>query len=281
MDTSIIKMKMDMELKGFSSKTVSVYLKHVKAAAAFFEVPPDSLTTDHVRAYLHHAIKVRKLSRSYVNSVYSALKFYFTITLDRKWNMKHIPRVKSASKLPVALSATQINTLFDHVKNIKHKTMLITAYSAGLRVGELLSLRCSDIDSEAMAIRVRSGKGMKERYTLLSEYNLSALRQYYKLYRPTEFLFENPNTRKPLTTRTIQSVFKTAKDTLGFPHDATIHSLRHSFATHLIKSGVDISTVQKLLGHADIRTTSIYLHISTPDAISITSPLDSLEVFRG
>ncbi len=122
---------------------------------------------------------------------------------------------------------------------------------------------------------------MKERYTLLSEYNLVALRKYYKLYKPTDYLFENPTTGKPLTTRTIQSVFKSSKDDLGLPHDATLHSLRHSFATHLIKSGVDISTVQKLLGHVDIRTTSIYLHISTPDAISIKSPLDSLEVFRG
>lgn len=280
MNKTIQNMKVDMELKGFSNKTVVVYLRNVTATAEFFHIQPQDLTTDLVRNFLHHAITVRKLSRSYVNSIYSGLKFYFTVTLNRKWDMKHIPRVKRPSKLPVALSEAQVSALFDHVKNIKHKTMLITAYSAGLRVGELLALRPSDIDSNAKTIRVRAGKGMKERYTLLSNYNLKALRKYYKLYKPKDFLFENSTTHSKLTTRSIQLVFKRAKKELAFPHDATMHSLRHSFATHLIKSGVDIATIQKLLGHADIRTTSIYLHISTPDVIKITSPLDAHEVFH-
>jgi len=280
MNQSLIKMKMDMELKGFSDKTVAVYLKNVQAIANHFGISPQDLDYEQIRLFLHHAIKVRKLSRSYINSMYSAVKFYFETTLDREWDMKHIPRVKTASKLPVALSPEQVSALFSHVSNLKHRTMLITCYSAGLRVGELLQLKCSDIDSSSMSIRIRSGKGLKERYTLLSEYNLKALRQYHKIYRPSEYLFANPSTGLPLTTRTIQQVFKDAKDFLRFPPDATIHSLRHSFATHLIRSGTDIATIQKLLGHADITTTAIYLHISTPDSLSVRSPLDTFEVFH-
>ena len=280
MNQSLIKMKMDMELKGFSDKTVAVYLKNVQAIANHFGISPQDLDYEQIRLFLHHAIKVRKLSRSYINSMYSAVKFYFETTLDREWDMKHIPRVKTASKLPVALSPEQVSTLFAHVSNLKHRTMLITCYSAGLRVGELLQLKCSDIDSSSMSIRIRSGKGLKERYTLLSEYNLKALRQYHKIYRPSEYLFANPSTGLPLTTRTIQQVFKDAKDSLRFPPDATIHSLRHSFATHLIRSGTDIATIQKLLGHADITTTAVYLHISTPDSLSVRSPLDTFEVFH-
>jgi len=281
MNQSLIKMKMDMELKGFSDKTVAVYLKNVQAVANHFGISPQDLDYEQIRLFLHHAITVRKLSRSYINSMYSAVKFYFCTTLNRKWDMKHIPRVKSASKPPVALSPEQVNALFSHVTNLKHRTMLITCYSAGLRVGELLQLKCSDIDSGSMSIRVRSGKGLKERYTLLSEYNLNALRKYYKIYKPSEYLFANPSTGRPLTTRTIQQVFKDSKDSLRFPPDATIHSLRHSFATHLIRSGVDIATIQKLLGHADITTTAVYLHISTPDSLSVKSPLDTFEVFHG
>lgn len=280
MNTLLEKMNIDMELRGFSPKTVKVYLQSVERIASFHEVQPQNLTYDQVRDYLHHCIAVRKLSRSYVNTTYSAIKFFFETTLKREWNMTDIPRVKKASKLPVALSPEQIKLLFDSTDNLKHKTMFITAYSAGLRVGELLDLKVSDIDSKVMRIRVRSGKGLKERYTLLSSNTLQALRMYYKFYKPTDYLFANPYSGERLTNRTIQQAFSDHKRMHGFPEDATFHSLRHSFATHLLRSGTDIVMIQKLMGHGSIRTTSIYLHLTVQDVMQVISPMDSLEVFN-
>ena len=280
MNALLEKMKIDMELRGFSDKTVSVYLKNVNYVSTFSDTPPELLTYDQVREFLHHAITVRKLSRSYVNAVYSAIKFFFSVTLNLKWDMKDIPRVKQATKLPVVLTPNQIRKLLDSVTNIKHRTMLITCYSAGLRVGEMLNLKVCDIDSTTMRIRVRNGKGNKERYTILSKQNLEALRAYYKLYTPTGYLFYNPTTLKPLSARTIQIVFSTSRDSLGLPENATIHSLRHSFATHLLTSGTNIIAIKELLGHAHIDTTAIYLHLTSVDLAKVVSPLDNLEGFH-
>ena len=228
---------------------------------------------------MHNCILVRKLSGSYVNTTYSAIKFFFVSTLKQNWNMTDIPRVKKASKLPVVLSHQQVKLLLDSTKNLKHKTMLATAYSAGLRVGELLDLKVSDIDSKAMMIRVRNGKGKKERYTVLSSNALRILRAYYRIYKPTNYLFPNPCSGEPLCSRTIQQTFSDKKKLLGFPNDATLHSLRHSFATHLLLSGTDIVAIQKLMGHSNIRTTSIYLHLTAQDVMKVVSPFDSMEVF--
>lgn len=280
MTTHFNKMKMDMELRGFSPNTVQVYLQSVMRIAEFHDVQPQSLTYDQIRQYLHHLITVKNLSRSYVNTSYSAIKFFFEITLKLSWSMTDIPRVKKDSKLPVALSPLQVKQLFDATDNIKHKTMFMVAYSAGLRVGELLDLHVSDINSDTKRIRVRQGKGRKERYTLLADHTLQALRTYYRRYQPHEFLFPNPRTGKPLTTRTIQQCFLDQKKALGFPKDATIHSLRHSFATHLLLSGTDVTAIQKLMGHESIRTTSVYLHLTQQDVLKVVSPLDTLEVFH-
>ena len=279
MNNSLEKMKFDMELKGFADKTITTYLANVKKISKYFEIPPEELTHDQIREFLHYSITIRKLSRSYVNSVYSAILFFFKNTLKQTWDMKDIPRVKQNSKLPVALSHFQVQLLFKSVTNIKHKTMLITCYSAGLRVSELVDLKVSDIDSKSMTIRVRNGKGGKERYTILSKKNLIALRKYYVIFKPTEYLFFNPNTLKSLSPRTIQTTFSTYRNSLKLPKDSTLHSLRHSFATHLILSGVSIVVIQKLLGHGDIGTTSKYLHITNADATNVVSPLDSMEVF--
>ncbi len=279
MNTLLEKMKMDMELRGFSPKTVKVYFQSVERVSTFNNVQPEDLTHDQIRGYLHHCILVRKLSGSYVNTTYSAIKFFFVSTLKQNWNMTDIPRVKKASKLPVALSGEQVKLLLDSVQNLKHKTMLATSYSAGLRVGELLDLKVSDIDSNSMRIRVRNGKGKKERYTILSKNTLHLLRAYYRIYKPADYLFANPYSGERLCNRTIQQLFLDKKRALGFPKDATLHSLRHSFATHLLLSGTDIVAIQKLMGHSNIRTTSIYLHLTAQDVMKVVSPFDSMEVF--
>lgn len=280
MSNLLTKMQMDMELRGFSPKTVKVYLKSVERVSLFHTVAPEDLTYDQIRIYLHHTISVRNLSRSYINMIYSALKFFFEQTLKQPWCMTDIPRVKKPSKLPVTLSPEQVKQLFSTTSNLKHKTMLMLTYSAGLRVAELLDLHVSDIHSSTNRIRIRKGKGGKERYTLLSKSMLDMLRCYYRRYQPQDLLFPNPRTGNRLTERSLQQVFSAQRETLGFPKDATLHSLRHSFATHLLLAGTDVVAIQKLMGHESIRTTSIYLHLTHQDVLKVVSPLDSLEVFH-
>lgn len=280
MSDYLLKFKMDLELKGYSPKTVDPYIRWVKHFINSYGLSPDELTANHVREYLHHAITVKKLSRSYVNSNYSALRFFFETTMGRTWDMRHIPRVKLASKLPIAFSPEQVQQIFSSTNNLKHKTMLVTCYSAGLRVGELMNLKPSDILPDTMQIRIRSGKGSKERYTILSQMNLELLRVYFKRYRPQTFLFENDRTHRPLTARTIQLTFQERRKALGLHEDATIHSLRHSFATHLLQLGTDIVVIQKLLGHHDLSTTSKYLHLISGELSKTRSPLDAMDVFH-
>ena len=201
-------------------------------------------------------------------------------TMNRTWDMKHIPRVKQPSKLPIAFSPNQVQQIFSSTENLKHKTMLVTCYSAGLRVGELMNLKPSDILPDTMQIRIRSGKGSKERYTILSQANLDLLRVYFKRYKPKTFLFENNRTHQPLTARTIQLTFQERRKALGLHEDATIHSLRHSFATHLLQLGTDIVVIQRLLGHHDLSTTSKYLHLISGELSKTRSPLDAMDVFH-
>ena len=191
--------------------------------------------------------------------------------------MKNIPRVKRSKKLPVVLSKDEVKRLFDVTVNLKHKAILMTTYSAGLRVDEVTRLKISDIDSGNMQIHIRQGKGDKDRYSLLGESNLKILREYFKVYRPSVWLFPNELSLEPLSTRTAQQVFCDAKNRAGISKDVSIHSLRHSFATHLLKSGVDIVRIQRLLGHTNIQTTSIYLHLTSTDILGVISPLDSLD----
>lgn len=185
---------MDLELKGYSPKTVDPYVRWVKHFIKSYGLSPDELTVDHVRDYLHRAITVKKLSRSYVNSNYSALRFFFETTMNRTWDMRHMARVKLASKLPIAFSPEQIQQIFSSTNNLKHKTMLVTCYSAGLQVGILMNLKPSDILPDTMQIRIRSGKSSKERYTILSQANLDLLRVYFKRYKPKTYLIENDRT---------------------------------------------------------------------------------------
>lgn len=177
--------------------------------------------------------------------------------------------------MPQVLSTDDIVLMIQLTKNLKHKAMLSTAYSAGLRVSELVNLKVSDIHSSNMQILVSQGKGRKDRYTLLSENNLILLRSYFRGYKPTKYLFENERTRLPLTTRIAQAVFNAALIRANIHRDLTFHTLRHSFATHMILAGVDIFFIQKLLGHASIETISIYLHVLNKDLSAIKSPLDN------
>ena len=268
------KMKMDLELAGYSPKTIKSYLMHVNHFSNHFAKPLDSLKIKEIREYLHYLITIKQVSNSYVNCAYSALKFYFQTTLNRFWDIHKIPRAKKVKKLPSVLSMSDIKKIFDVTTNLKHKAILMTTYSAGLRVSEVANLKISDIDSSSMQIFINQGKGNKDRYSLLSQANLSILRKYFKQYKPQHWLFEGVPSDKPISNRSIQRIFKTSKEKAGISKNASLHTLRHSFATHLLEAGTDITYIQKLLGHADIKTTCVYLHLKKINTIKITSPLD-------
>lgn len=272
------KMKMELELKGYSDKTQSAYINHVKNYASFFGKSPDKLSTDEIKKYLHYLISEKKVSKSYVNSVYSALKFFYETTLKRQWDMREIPRVKKPKKLPVILSKDEVKSIFSATNNVKYKTIFMTIYSAGLRVSEAANLKVEDIDSKNMQIRVRQGKGNKDRYTILSKKNLNALRLYYKYNGINdEWLFPGYPKSKPISTRSIQKVFKKTINKAGIKKKATVHTLRHCFATHLLEQGTGIYQIQRLLGHTNAKTTSVYIHLTRHDVLNIKSPLDLME----
>jgi len=270
------RMIRDMKIKGFGEGTQKAYLFGVSGIARHFGVSPEGLSEEQIRSYLHHLIAERKLSQSYVSQVYSGLKFLFETTLKKDWVSWRIPRAQKSHKLPVVLSKGEVSRLFAATANLKHRTILMVTYSGGLRIGEVVNLTPEDIDSDRMCIRVR-GKGDRERDTLLAQSALDILRRYYSEYRPRTWLFEGQDRNRPLNARSLQKVFAQARENAEITKPATAHTLRHSFATHLLEAGVDLFHIQRLLGHKSPQTTTVYLHVSNRDRARIVSPLDSLE----
>jgi integrase/recombinase XerD len=269
------QMEMDMRLRRFSPKTIACYLACMKGVAKHFRKSPAELGDEEIRAYLHHLMEERKVSQSVLVQTYSALKFFFEKTLQKQWNAFRIPRCKQRRKLPGVLTREEVESILSATKNLKHRAILMTIYSAGLRIGEATRLKVSDIDSGRMMIRVNEGKGLKDRYTLLGKRNLEMLRRYWKAYRPLEWLFPGRNASGPVSTSAIQRVFKTSLEKAGIKKKASVHTLRHCFATHLLESGTDLYYIQRLLGHKSAGTTSVYLHITGKDIGKIKSPIDS------
>ncbi len=267
------QMQKDLELRGYSQKTKEAYIRHMKNFCQHYGKSPDKLGIKEVHEYLHLLV-TKKLSSSYINGVYSAMKFFYEKTLEKDIPFEKIPRTKGTKKLPVVLDLAEVNKILDATNNLKHKAFLITTYSAGLRVSETANLKVTDIDSKRMQIRVEQGKGRKDRYTILSQKNLEILREYWKYYRPVTWLFPGQIVDKPITARTIQRIFAKAKERAGIKKPASVHTLRHSFATHLLEAGTDIYHIQHLMGHTSPKTTSIYIHIRRQDLLKIVSPLD-------
>jgi len=268
------KMKMDLELKNFSPKTVSCYLHWMVQFVRHYDRSPVDMGEEEIRKYLYHLIKVKKVSQSSINQAYSAMKFFYTTTLEREWNHVRIPRVKNGKRLPIVLSMEEVERLLGCIDNLKHLTILTTIYSGGLRVGEATRLKVSNLDSKRMTIRVEGGKGNKDRYTLLADHTLDLLRTYWKAYRPGEWLFPGANPDEPISTASVRTVFKKALQKAGVTKKATVHTLRHSFATHLLESGTDLYYIQRLLGHTTANTTAVYLHITGKDLARVRSPID-------
>lgn len=277
----IDKMVKDLELRGRSASTIKNMVYALKSFSKFYNQPPELLGEQHIINYLDYCINEKKLCRARVNSINSMLKFFYVVTLERRWNDLRIPRIRCRRNLPAYLTKEEVKLIIENTTYLKHKAILSTIYSAGLRVSEATNLRLSDIMSKEMKIRVRAGKGNKERYTLLSQKNLELLREYWKVFGhknfdSEEYLFTSRWTGEPLTNRGIQSAMLAATKRAGITKKATPHTLRHSFATHLMNDGVDLVVIQALLGHSNLKTTSIYLHVKDYTVLNVVSPFDKL-----
>jgi site-specific recombinase XerD len=277
MTNTITRFKKDLEIKGFSNRTIDSYLRHVRTYRHHLDRPIDPSTSAvQVKDYFHYLLHTKNASRSYVRQSYSALKYYYTVTLGLGWDVSRIPRVRRVHKLPEILNSEEIKRLLAVTKNIKHKAMLMVTYSAGLRVSETSALKLADIDSEQMTIRVDQGKGKKDRYTILGESTLRFLRGYWRMYEPSHWLFEGQDPARHLNVSSLQRAFYASKEKAHIKRPVTVHSLRHSFATHLLEQGTDIHIVQRLLGHSSIKTTTIYLHLKKESLTKVVNPLDRL-----
>lgn len=263
-----------MLVKGYSDATRKSYLHHLQLFALHFNSCPSLLSLDDVQLYLAYLVKEKNYTQSSVNGAYSAIKILFEKILDKGWDSKKIPRSKRRKSLPNVLSRAEVNRLFEATTNNKHKTILMLMYSGGLRLQEVARLWITDIDSERMLIKIRRGKGGKDRYTLLSHTMLIQLRLYYKRYLPNQYLFNGADALNHISSRTVQQIFIRAKKQAKITKPCSAHTLRHCFATHLIEDGTPISKVQLLMGHTDIKTTTRYLHLSTRHLKNISHPMD-------
>src|SRR3954468_9079377 len=239
----------DMRLRNLAPRTIEVYVSRVATFARHLGRSPEALGRDEVRAYLLHLVQERHVCWSTYNQTVAGLRFLYEVTLGREGVLVHIACPKQPKKLPVVLSPDEVARLFAAIVGLKHRAILMTAYAAGLRISEVVSLRLDDIDSQRMVLRVRQGKGRPDRYVMLSPRLLALLREYWKAARPTEWLFPGDVPGRPLTARTGYRVCGQAARDAGLGKHVTVHPLRHSFATHLLESGADIRTIQVLLGH--------------------------------
>jgi integrase/recombinase XerD len=272
-------MKQKLQLKAYSPSTIKTYINEMaQLLKALQNIPADDLTPEHLKRYLVFCYEKLKLKENTLHSRINALKFYYEQVLGRQKFFWDIPRPKKPLSLPRLLNENELARLFNALTNKKHKAMLFTAYSAGLRVSEIINLKLADIDSRRMQIFVERAKGKKDRYVPLSLILLDVLRGYIResKIKPKRWLFESEQTGSAFPARTVQQIFSNAKNKAGIRKEVGIHSLRHSFATHLLERGTDIRYIKDLLGHFNIKTTERYLHVSNKQLVNIVSPLDDL-----
>lgn len=267
----------DLQIRGLSPNTVKQYAYCVRNMVKHFMRPPDELTIDDINEFQLHLTRERQVAWGTFNIYVFALRTFFLVTLEKDWAITAIPYQKTGRKLPVVFNGSELKALFAAVANIKHRAILMSTYSAGLRVSETVHLRVPDIDSERMVIRVDQGKGRKDRYVPLSERLLPVLRTYWKAARPGDWLFPGQIPGRPLTRSSVERVFKKAKQSAEITKKVTVHSLRHSFATHLLERGTDIRTIQRLLGHRSLSSTQVYTHVAKNYVNQAGSPLDHLD----
>lgn len=282
-DEILAKMEEDIRLRGYSWHTQDYYLRYARQFLMFADRQADELSDSDIREYLKYLLAQGNLAKGTVNAHNAAVRFLFEVTLNQRINFKQIPRLREKHSIPVIFTKEELRRLFEQVSPLRNKAMLMTIYGGGLRVSEVCKLRVADIDSRSMRIFVSDGKGLKDRYTLLSQANLDILRDYFREYRPSHpsgWLFLGQKGTGHANVRTVQTAFNKALLTSKIGKDATLHSLRASFATHLFEAGTDVFTVKQLLGHSDLSSISRYIAAAAFQP-TLKSPLDSLPKKRG
>jgi site-specific recombinase XerD len=265
----------DMTIRKFAPRTQEGYIRAVKGFSAFFGAPPDRASFEDLRRYQLHLVSSGSGAPT-VNHTVTALRFFFGVTLRRPQVVARLPFIREPRKLPVVLSPEEVARLLDAAPGLKYKAALSVAYGAGLRASEIISLKVTDIDSARMVIRVEQGKGRKDRYVMLSQHLLELLRAWWKQARPQGWLFPGQNRVNPLTTRQLNRACHAAAQMAEIDKPVSLHTLRHSFATHLLEQKTDIRVIQVLLGHKKLDTTALYTRVALKALGEITSPLEQL-----
>ncbi|GEL12116.1 Site-specific recombinase XerD [Flavobacterium glycines] len=270
----IEKFKQWMRSKRYSENTITTYCEALKSFLVFYrEKAITDITNQDVIIYNNEYILKNNLSASYQNQIVNAIKLFFKIVLHSKMIIEELQRPKNAKKLPMVLSKEETFKLIDVTTNLKHKTLLALIYSAGLRISEAINMKITDIDNQRMLIHVKNAKGKKDRYTLLSTKVSELLKEYYAVYKPKTFIFEGQNNEQ-YSSRSAQSILQQAAKNASISKKISLHTLRHSFATHLLEAGTDLRYIQDLLGHSSPKTTMIYTHVSSTSLKKITNPFD-------
>ena len=277
---ALTRMRVDIQLRGLSSNTRDAYLRDVNMFLDYCNRPIEELNEFHVRAFLQQLINGKTKAPKTINVYSAAIRFFFAVTLNRNLNYLQIPRMKEPKSLPVILSREEVNALISNCDNVKHKALLLLAYGSGLRVSEIACLKIKDIDSKAMRIFVREGKGKKDRYTLLPDNTLHTLRDYWRKYRPKNpegWLFPGTKNIGHITRNGISYALETSLEKTAIKKNVSVHTLRHSFSTHLLEDGYSLLQIKELLGHYNIQSTTVYLHLANTTE-GITSPVDHINL---
>ena len=269
----------DMTVRNFVDKTRADYIRHVRTFTAFLGRSPDTASAEDLRRFQLHQSE-SGVGPPTINGAVAALRFFFGITLDRPDIARHLTFVREPRRVPVVLSPEEVARLLEAAPGPKYKAALGAAYGAGLRVCEVVALKVSDVDSKRMLLRIEQGKGRKDRYAMLSEQLLALLRDWWRIARPPLWLFPGRDPMLPLTTRQLNRAVHAAAEMAEIPKRVTPHTLRHSFATHLLEQNIDIRVIQVLLGHAKLDTTAIYTRVATNTIRAVMSPLDRLTPSR-
>jgi integrase/recombinase XerD len=266
------RMVEDLQRRNYAKKTIKNYVAAVASFAKHFRRSPDQLGPEHIRAYQLHLIRERKVSWSTFNIAVCAIRFFYRNTLQQDLDVRHLPYARKETRLPVVLSQRELLDLFAAVEG-KHRTLLVAAYALGLRVSEVLQLTTGDIDSQRMLVHIRQGKGKKDRLIPLGEDLLTVLRDHWRAYRPHRWLFEGQRPGGPMSVRQAQRVFTNAAKKAGINKPVSMHTLRHSFATHMLEGGVDLRALQTVLGHKRVSTTDRYNHVRRKELTATKLPL--------
>jgi len=263
----------DMRVRNYSQHTIDAYTRYVARFAKHFNQSPDRLSRGHIRQFQKHLLESKARPHS-IRQCAVALRFFYRVTLGRHCVIEHILLPRREKTLPAVMTRDEVLSLLGNIDNLKHRAIVTTAYAAGLRVSEVAALQVTDIDSKRMLIRVRRGKGKKERLVPLSPTLLELLRAYWRAARPQEYLFPGSNPDRPIVIRQIARVVRKAREKACLSSRVTMHVLRHSFATHLLDAGTNLRVIQVLLGHSHINTTAHYMHVADSTLQAAKSPLD-------